>query len=163
MTKSLQGHLLAAPPHEFDPDFVKTVILLIQHSQQQAVGVVLNRPTETTVKEYWKSVLKKPCDFDGPMHCGGPVPGPLMAIHCCEANSEIEVLSGVYYSVTKKNLDKLVRQPDLRLKVFDSHAGWGPGQLDQQLDAGAWLSAPATAEHVFSDGEQLWEEVVGQA
>ena len=52
--KSLAGHLLIAPQHERDLDFIRTVILLIQHSEEQALGVVLNRPTTTTVRQVWR-------------------------------------------------------------------------------------------------------------
>ena len=161
MTKSLQGRLLVAPPRQLDPDFAKTVILLIQHSEQQAVGVVLNRPTGRTVKELWQGELKEACDCGRHVNSGGPVPGPLMAVHTCQPLSEIEILPGVYYAVKKKNLDKLVRQTDQRFKVFDSHAGWGPGQLERQIEAGSWLTAPAIVEQVFSDEAGLWEEVSG--
>jgi len=160
MTKSLQGHLLVAPPHQLDPDFVKTVTLLIQHSEQQAVGVVLNRPSSRTISEVWRGLYKKACGCEQNVNSGGPVPGPLMAVHSSEPFSEIEILPGVYYAVTKKNLDKLVRQADQQLKIFDSHAGWGPGQLEQQLAAGDWLSVPSTVDQVFSDDAGLWDEVV---
>ena len=158
--KSLQGHLLIASPSEFDPDFAKAVILVIQHSPEQAVGLVLNRPTGATVKELWKTSVKKSCDCQRPVYSGGPVPGPLMAVHTCESLARIEILPGVYYAVHKKDLDKLVRQSDHAFKVFDSHAGWGPGQLETWLDQRSWSTMPATVQHVFHDQGDLWEEVV---
>lgn len=160
--ESLQGKLLVAPPDELDPDFVKTVILLIQHSREQAVGVVLNRRTATPVKELWRSVIKKRCDLDQYVNSGGPVPGPPMAIHTNEALSEIEILPGVHYCVKKKHLEQLGRQPHPRVKVFDSHAGWGPGQLEGQIQRRSWRIAPGTVEHVFHREEDLSEEVAKQ-
>ena len=74
--QSLQGQLLVAPDSEVDPDFAKTVVLLIQHSEAQAVGLVLNRRTAMTAKELWKQVIKKRCDLETHVNCGGPVPGP---------------------------------------------------------------------------------------
>ncbi|MBN2477489.1 MAG: YqgE/AlgH family protein [Pirellulales bacterium] len=163
MTKSLQGHLLVASPQERDPDFVKAVILLIQHSADQAVGVVLNRPTATTIEQLWSSAMKKRCPCRQPVNAGGPVPGPLMAVHTCQPLAEIEILPSLYYAVQKKNLDKLVRQTDHRFKVFDSHAGWGPGQLEAQIEAGAWLTVPATIEHVFGRVKDLWDDLAPAA
>ncbi len=161
--ESLQGKLLVAPPSELDPDFFNTVILLIQHSQQQAVGVVLNRRTDVPIKQLWKSVIKRRCDLDRYVNCGGPVPGPPMVLHTHQPLSEIEVLPGVYYGVKKKTLEQLGQQPDVRMKVFDSHAGWGPGQLEDQIDQGSWQVTPATVQRVFHDEESLWEEVVKRA
>jgi len=154
--------LLIVSADEPDPDFAKTAILMIQHSRQQAVGVVLNRPSGQTVEELWKSEVKKPCDRRGPVYSGGPVPGPLMALHTCGELSEIEVLEGVHYSVRKQNLQKLVRRTDGRLKVFDSHAGWGPGQLEEQLRLGTWLSTPTSVDQVFDEGPDLWEKFARQ-
>ena len=158
--ESLQGKLLVAPPRVLDPDFVRTVILLIQHSAGQAVGVVLNRRTDATVKQLWRSVIEKPCDLEQHVHCGGPVPGPPMAVHTDEALSDIEILPGLHYSVKKKNLEQLGRQPGRPLKIFDSHAGWGPGQLDDQIQQGSWQIADATVQRVFHDEEDLWDRVV---
>jgi putative transcriptional regulator len=157
--ESLQGHLLIASPELSDPDFVRTVILLIQHCEAQAVGVVLNRPTEVTVKDLCKSYLRKSCDCPGQVYSGGPVPGTVMAVHTCPDVQQIEILPGIYYAVTKKDLDRLVRQPGHALKIFDGHVGWGPGQLEPWLDEGAWSIRPASAEQVFASQGDLWEEL----
>ena len=83
-----------------------------------------------------------------------------MAIHTHGPLSEIEVLPGVHYTVKKKNLDGLGRLPDVPMKIFDSHAGWGPGQLEAQIAEGIWQVAPATPELVFGDEGTMWEGVV---
>jgi putative transcriptional regulator len=150
---SLQGHLLIASPNEADPDFVKTVILLVQHSGEQAVGLVLNRPSVTTVKE----VFNRAYHGNRFVYSGGPVPGPLMAVHICEPYGEIEVIAGIYYSVKKKNLEKIVRESSPTQRIFDGHAGWGPGQLEEQIERGGWRVMPATIEYVFYDEQDLWE------
>jgi putative transcriptional regulator len=154
---SLAGHLLVAPPHERDLDFIRTVILLVQHSEEQAVGLVLNRPTDTPLKKAWRGRWHGP--YNPPTYGGGPVPGPIMALHTAQVFGELEILPGIYYSVQKGHLERLMEQPPGRLKVFASHAGWGPGQLEQFLAAGPWLVLPATAERVFCQGPGLWEEV----
>lgn len=157
---SLQGHLLVAAEKPIDPDLARSVILLIQHSPEQAFGVVVNRPGDTTVKELWKQQIKSPCDCDRPVNSGGSAPGPIMAVHGCQDFAELEILPGVYYSIKKKDLQKLVRKPDWPLKIFDSHAGWGPGQLEEQIGAGNWQVVASTPEHVFGDDPQLWETLV---
>ena len=83
-----------------------------------------------------------------------------MALHTCEPLSDLEVLPGVYYAVKKNTLEALAKQTDCRRKLFDSHCGWGPSQLDQQIDAGLWRVVPATVEHVFHAGGDLWQTLV---
>ncbi|HYW81037.1 MAG TPA: YqgE/AlgH family protein [Thermoguttaceae bacterium] len=157
----LQGHLLVAAPEPIDPDLARSVILLIQHSPEQAFGVVVNRPSDTGVQQLWKEQIKGKCDVDGLVHIGGPAPGPIMAVHGCQDFAELEILPGVYYSIKKKDLQKVVRKPDWPVKIFDSHAGWGPGQLEEQIDAGAWRVVAATPEIVFGDDPGLWERLSG--
>jgi putative transcriptional regulator len=155
--KSLLGHLLIASPQERDLDFISTVILLIQHSEEQAFGVVVNRPTITTVRQAWNGNSR--CQRDEFVYSGGPVPGPLMALHTNPPLGEIEVMPGVFFSIQKKQLDALVRIPHQPLKMFQSHVGWGPDQLERFLADGPWRTLPATVEHVFHAGPNLWEEV----
>ena len=153
---SLAGHLLIASVIESDPDFVKTVILLIQHSEQQAVGVVLNRPSGKTVDHVW--IGKRNRKSQQCVYSGGPVPGPLMAVHTCQPLGEIEILNGVYYSVQKKHIEQIATSSDFLSKIFDSHTGWGPGQLEQWLEEKAFSILPATSEYIFDVGDNLWEK-----
>jgi putative transcriptional regulator len=157
---SLAGQLLIAPDIESDPDFVKTVILVIQHSDQQAVGVVLNRPGNKTVDEVWTG--KRTWKSQKCVNSGGPVPGPLMAVHTCQPLGEIEILTGVYYSVQKKHIEQIATSSDFLCKIFDSHTGWGPGQLEQWLEEKAFHILSATSELVFDTAKDLWEKALGQ-
>ena len=159
--KSLDGYLLVASPALVDPNFAKTVVLMIQHNEEGAFGLVLNRPTSKSVKDLWKEVSQSPCDSQQPVHLGGPVSGPLMSIHANEAMEEIGILPGVFFSAKGPSLDELVRQCEHAYKIFVGHAGWSPGQLESEIEAGGWLTTPAKAEYVFYDGEDLWEKVNG--
>jgi putative transcriptional regulator len=156
---SYEGHLLVASPHLLDPNFVKTVVLLVQHSDQGALGVVINRPISKTVKELWSEVGDAPCESGQPVFLGGPVPGPLMAIHADASLAELEILPGLFFAAKKAHLDRLVGRGDQPFRIFVGHAGWGPGQLEHELQEGAWLTTPATADCVFRDPEDLWAEV----
>jgi putative transcriptional regulator len=156
---SLQGHLLVASPHLRDPNFMGTVVLLVRHDEQGALGVVLNRPTEKTLMGLWASVSQTPCENDPPVNLGGPVPGPLMAIHTREALADEEVLPGVYFAAEKDHLEALVAKPQPFLRVFVGHSGWGGGQLEGELEQGAWFTTPATLEFVFYDDTDLWQKV----
>jgi len=156
---SLESHFLIAAPQLLDPNFVKTVVLIIQHTDQGALGLVLNRPTSKTVKELWSEVGDAHCQSEHPVYLGGPVSGPLMAIHADRSLAEMEILPGVFFAAKKASLDELVDRDD-DCKLFVGHAGWGPGQLDAEIEAGGWLIAPAAPEYVFYDGDDLWDTVM---
>lgn len=155
--QALTGHLLIAPLHLTDPDFIEAVILVVQHSEAQAFGVTLNRPTPRTVKEAWQG--GKPPECYQWVYSGGPVPGPLLALHGNPLLAEMEILPGVYYSIQKTNLERIVRQPEHAFKVFNSHAGWGPGQLERWIEEGQWRARRATFEQVFDTGPSLWNDL----
>ena len=156
---SLQGDLLIASPHLFDPNFLRSVVLLVQHSTEGAFGLLLNRPLDKTVGTAWKALTDEPCECDLPVYYGGPVEGPLAALHTEQTLAEEQVLPGVYFSANKDLLDKLVQQPPWGLRVFNGYSGWGEGQLEAELEAGGWLTFPATADDVFSDVEEVWRRI----
>lgn len=156
---SLKGHFLVASPHLQDPNFNHSVVLLIQHTHEGAFGVVLNRPTENTVQEIWTQVGEGECDDLRHVNLGGPVSGPLLALHSKEALSELEVVPGVYFAAQRENLEKLVTAPEHPYRLFVGHSGWGKGQLEREIEEGSWLTTPASAEFVFYDQDDLWNRV----
>jgi putative transcriptional regulator len=157
--QSLEGHFLVASPHLLDPNFVHAVILLVEHNEQGALGVVINRPTSKLVKDLWHDVGEAPCDSQRPVFLGGPVSGPLLAIHQQQSLGEAEILPGVYFAAKKANLDQLVQDDQRPFKIFVGHAGWAPGQLESELESGAWFATPAKSEDLFREETDLWAEV----
>jgi putative transcriptional regulator len=158
----LTGQLLAASPHLLDPNFVKTVVLLVQHSQEGALGLVINRPIGKTVQELWREVGGGPCESRQPVYLGGPVPGPLMAVHGCAEAGELEIMPGIFFSASKQNLDILVAQTKHPYKIFIGNSGWGAGQLEGEIQEGAWLSIADSAEYLFHESTELWNLVSRQ-
>jgi putative transcriptional regulator len=158
----LKGQLLVASPQLADPNFARTLVLLIDHSQEGALGVVVNRPLTKTIQELWREVGSAPCHSRQPVYAGGPVPGPLLSLHTKPTLGEMEPVPGVFFSAKKQHLDELVLSEEPAYKMFVGHAGWGAGQLENELHQGAWRSLPATAEHVFSTDEMLWETIFRQ-
>lgn len=160
---SLKGHVLVASPYLVDPNFVRTVVLMLHHSDEGAFGVVLNRPAENSVKDLWEKIGEEGCDNEQVVHFGGPVSGPLMALHTLKGASETEVFPGLYFAAQRENLEKILRQDKHPVRIFVGHAGWGGGQLEQELEEGAWLTNPAKAEFVFYERESdLWKNVSKQ-
>ncbi|MHC4399996.1 MAG: YqgE/AlgH family protein [Planctomycetota bacterium] len=153
---NLKGQLLVASPHLKDPNFSKTVVLMIHHSDEGAFGVVLNRPADNTIKDLWEQVGETPCESDRRVNVGGPVAGPLMAIHTDRKLAEMEILPGLYFAAQRDHLEKLLVRPDHQYRIFVGHSGWGGGQLESELKEGAWLTTPATVDTVFADDAELW-------
>jgi putative transcriptional regulator len=156
---SLTGHLLVASSHLLDPNFAKSVVFLVQHTKEGALGLVINRPIDKTVQDLWREVGGGPCESKQPVFLGGPVPGPLMAVHGDAEAGELEVLPGLFFSASKQNLDVLVAQTKQPYKIFIGNSGWGAGQLENEIKEGAWLSLAATSEFLFHDSTDLWRLV----
>jgi putative transcriptional regulator len=157
--ESLEGHLLVASPQLLDPNFARALVLLIEHNQEGAFGVIVNRPVTKTLQELWREVGSAPCHSRQPIYLGGPVPGPLLALHNRAALAETETVPGVYFSAKKQHLDALVLNEEPAYKILIGHAGWGAGQLENEINEGAWRSLAATAELVFSTADDLWETI----
>ena len=94
---SLEGHFLLASENLLDPNFARAVVLMIQHNDQGALGVILNRPTSKTVRELWQDVGQSPCQSQQPVCLGGPVSGPLMAVHPLAELAEVENPRGALF------------------------------------------------------------------
>ena len=159
--KSLQGHLLIASPKLLDPNFQGTVVLVIEHTAQGALGVVINRALETTIDEVWSQVSDSPCIVDSPLHQGGPCEGTLMVLHGDQSLSQMQVLSGVYFSTEKETVEQLVAgdEDGRPVKFFVGHSGWGSGQLENELERGDWLTVAADPAHIFETPDDLWDKL----
>ncbi len=154
--ESLKGHLLIASPHLRDPNFARSVVLLIHHSEDGTFGLVLNTPADGTIRDLWSQVAETPCETDQSLHVGGPVSGPLMSLHTNKALAEVEVIPGLYFAASRENLEKLIAMDDQPYRVFIGHSGWSEGQLEDELREGSWLTMPATIETVFCDEGEVW-------
>jgi putative transcriptional regulator len=157
--KSLAGHFLVASRYLRDPNFVRSVVLMIHHNDEGAMGVVINRPSEKTVREVWEMIGNDPVQSEDRIFVGGPVPGPLVCIHDQEAFSEHQVLPGLFVATHRDALDLIVRKSQHAMRLYSGHAGWGSGQLEGELEAGGWLSTRASKVDVFADHETIWKTV----
>ncbi len=162
--KSLEGHLLIASPSLLDPNFFRTVVLMIRHDADGALGLVLNKPSSKTVRELWGQISNRPCEHDRLIHIGGPVSGPLMALHDEPSLAGLEVLPGLFFTSDSQQIEELIARKGVELTLFYGYAGWGEGQLEQELAAGSWYTLPARHEHIRA-GEtamQLWHDVLDE-
>ncbi|MEM7784568.1 MAG: YqgE/AlgH family protein [Planctomycetota bacterium] len=161
--QSLAGKLLIAVPDLHDPNFFRTVVVLFQHSDEGASGVVLNQPTTIPLKKIWEDLGEGVvCETSENVFVGGPVEGPLIAIHTSPPLAETEVIPGVYLSMSRPQLDSLVGQKDQQFRIFSGYSGWGPGQLESEIERGGWLVLPATFDNIFDSPDGLWKQVCDQ-
>ncbi len=156
---TLQAHFLVASPYLGDPNFNRSVVLMIKHDEEGAFGLLLNRPMNTTIREVMRLAGEDDVDCDDPIYFGGPVQGPLVAIHGVEEQAEAEVLPGVYFSAHKDQLRAIIGQQDQPFRLFSGYSGWGEGQLEGELEVGGWLTSPASAEVVFMSAEDQWQRL----
>ena len=161
--KTLQGHFLVAAPHPLDPNFVEAIILVVEHVERGAVGVIVNYPGDPQQK-ISRQRGAEPRRPEGPKLCfGGPLTGPLMAVHTDELFSEIELLPGVFFAEGEKNVLAVMRSGEQSCKVFTGYAAWPPGQLEHEVECGVWRAIPAAAAQIFSNDDTLWAKLSRQA
>ncbi|MGP3983296.1 YqgE/AlgH family protein [Streptomyces sp. KR80] len=167
---SLTGRLLVATPALADPNFDRAVVLLLDHDEEGSLGVVLNRPTPVDVGdilEPWAALAGEP----GVVFQGGPVSmDSALGVAVVPGEAETFVGEGplgwrrVHGAI---GLVDLEAPPELlaaalgSLRIFAGYAGWGPGQLEEELVEGAWYVVESEPGDVSSpDPEQLWRAVL---
>ncbi len=153
---SLRNQLLIAMPGMLDPRFAHTVIYLCEHSEEGAMGLTVNRPTGAPISKIFQQLdLDYPATLgDKPLLAGGPVqlergfvlhrPGPKAWESTLTTGNEINLTASRDIIV-----DIAANQGPVSLLIFLGYAGWGPGQLEQELVENAWLTVPADPELLF--------------
>jgi putative transcriptional regulator len=154
--KTYQGHLLIAAPQLLDVNFRQTVTLLVQHNEDGALGLVLNRPSRVSLSEAWSQVSIEACERQEAVHEGGPCLGPLMILHGDPARSQVTVADGLHFSADPDDVSWLVEHGVEPIKFFAGYAGWAAGQLEAEMKTGSWLLAPASPDYVFGQHSRLW-------
>jgi len=158
---SLKGHLLVAGPRLIDPNFRRSVILVGEHGDDGALGVILNRASEATVDEALPE-LTVLVDGADAIHVGGPVQPTAVVVLAEFADPERAgslVVANIGFLPSEVDPDELGELR--RARVFVGYAGWGPGQLDGELSEGSWIVEPAAPEDVFTAApEELWSDVL---
>src|SRR6478736_914238 len=108
MDSPLKGKVLIASPKLLDPNFAHAVVLIVQHDENGAMGLVINRPLETTVQEAWTQVSAVPYPNDSPLFFGGPCDGPLLVLHTDSSRGQMEVSQGIWLSSDADAVKNLV-------------------------------------------------------
>lgn len=160
------GRLLVAEPMLGDPNFDRSVVLVVEHTAEGALGLVLNRPTDLHVAEAlpdWRRLASEPAV----LHVGGPVEE--RSGWCLARAIDPDGLEGFVPVLHDLGLVDLSLDPgglvgavtDLRL--YAGYSGWGPGQLDHELAAEAWFVVDAEVDDPFQvDGQALWSRILAR-
>ncbi len=159
---SIRGQLLIAGPTLGDPNFWRTVVLIVEHSDEGALGLVLNRPSETTVREAVPQ-LTELVDPDDDVLMGGPVQqSGVIVLAEFEDPTDAALIAFEDIGIVGTTSEAIERSTGVRAaRAFAGHAGWGPGQLEDELERGDWILEPARRADAFTAAPaELWPAVL---
>jgi putative transcriptional regulator len=162
--ESLRGKLLLSAPSLFDPNFRRTVLLIAEHTPEGAMGLVLNRPAEVTVGEAIPDLAWLPANAGEPVYAGGPVATDSVIVLAEFIDRDLAAALVVgdvgFVPAESDDFDGLAASVR-RSRVFAGHAGWGPGQLEAEMDERSWIVEPALPDDAFAeDPDALWAAVM---
>ncbi len=150
-------------PQMGDPNFERSVILLVEHSADGSMGLVCNRPGTITVEEVAMAQGFPVRGDAGQMMVGGPVDRERgFLIHRLRNIEEaLDLADGVRLSVSRDSVQPILAESPTDWRFYLGYAGWGPGQLEEEVVAGAWLTAPLSARRLFdTPHDQIWTAVI---
>jgi putative transcriptional regulator len=163
-SRATTGRLLVAQPHLADPNFDRAVVFMIEHNDEGAVGVVINRPTDLQIAEVladWRGLAGEPAV----LYVGGPVSQTsVLGLGQAAGRRPAIGWSAVLGSIGTVDLntdpDVLAGELDA-IRLFAGYSGWGPGQLDWELEEESWFVVDAEPGDVLDrDPETLWRRVL---
>jgi putative transcriptional regulator len=164
MPDAFRASLLLSMPQLQDPNFARTVVLLCDYSPDGAFGLVLNRPTDVPASDMVRLDPPVVRGNDMPLWIGGPVePQRGWILLAEEPSVEFKFIrDGLYLSTSQSLLREVLEaSPAPRARVLAGYAGWGPGQLDDELAQSAWLMADVDLDLVFDiAAPDMWETAI---
>jgi putative transcriptional regulator len=164
MEESLRGKLLVASPALVDPNFARSVVFMTEHNEEGAMGIVLDRPSETLVGDA-VSQLNEVAGAGAPVYVGGPVQPTALVVLAEFSDPDAAawiVVADVGFASADADMDEL---PDAvrRARVYAGYSGWGPGQLEAELELDSWIVEPPLPKELFPDDpEALWSDVLAR-
>lgn len=172
MSESLRGHFLIAAKHLRDSNFFKAVVLMLEHNEDGAMGVVINHPMDVSVS----SALSKHFEMSRAGQCllaGGPVEeNALLILHNSRDYDQEHdpVVPGVFVGTSPDVFERVVESSledneengsDFEFRIYAGYSGWGAGQLEYEISRGDWFSIPASADLVFGrEPYDIWEDAL---
>jgi putative transcriptional regulator len=158
------GKLLIAPPMVQDPNFFRSVVLLCEHGPEGSFGLILNRRVDVETD----FLVTELTGYDGGFLLGGPVQTDTLHFlhHFEEVPESVPFMAGVYWGGDFESVKDICRNRPVaedELKLYIGYAGWGAGQLLDEIEAGGWIVAPGDPEAVFAqEPSELWRKRLRQ-
>ncbi len=182
------GNLLVASSLVSDPIYAGGVCLVVHQDDANVIGVMINRPMKPSAEALLEVLEQSKEESDQPaapanrlgpieneataqpssspwgmLHFGGPLSGPVVAIHQMSKYAETETANGVYVAAQKNHLENLVRRQVGPYRLIIGHVAWETQQLRDEIDAGLWHMIPANRENVFSAAGDMWSGLIRRA
>ncbi len=159
------GRVLISEPFMQDPNFSRSVVMMVEHNDEGSLGFVLNKKAELSLND----ILEEPQNVDAPVFIGGPVGmNQLFYLHTMDPEQlpgAIPVAEGLFFG---GEFDRLVfyiknglTKPN-DVKFFVGYSGWSPGQLADELKERAWIVSEFKSSMALSDSENFWQEVLSK-
>jgi len=160
--KPQPGRFLISEPFMGDPNFQRTVVLLVEHNTEGSLGFVMNRQLSALLHD----LVEDAPYCAAPVFMGGPV--EQNTLHFVHRRGDLpgarEVVEGLYWSGDLEQLKLMIEDGEVDAKeilFFVGYSGWSPGQLDTELERKSWIVAPENIDFVFTDDyEELWQEIL---
>ena len=156
----LKGDLLIASARLANSPLAKTVVLVLQHDSIGSFGAVLNRPANENMRAAWKKASGTATNLGSHLLQGGPLGGPIFAIHSVEKLGELRVDGEIFLSATAESIDRIVECGDEHYRICLGVVGWKHGVVERELADGNWYRLPGDSELVFDDSGFLWEKSI---
>lgn len=156
------GVLIAVPQME-DPNFERSVVLMLEHTAGGAMGIVVNRPSEIAIADIAKAHGFRAAPGSGTAFIGGPVDRQrgFLLHKRGDVPDALKVVEGVYLSVSAASLPALLGASTDGVRLCLGYAGWGAGQLEREVMVGGWLTSAATPLRIFDTPiEKMWDAVI---
>jgi len=150
------GTILVASPAIGNAPYERAVILVVQNTEKGIFGVVLNKPGDQQLRSAWLQMTGASDGEESLVH-GGPIGGPVFAIHQDQRLAEMEIPGGVFITANSQTVEELVRQTGNDYRIVFGVAGWKQQQLNRELEDGFWYPIGGSPSIVFDNPDLMWE------
>jgi putative transcriptional regulator len=170
MSEPLVGQFLIALKHLRDPNFFRSVVLMVEHGESGAMGLVINHPSRISVAQALEGHFELPNDGNL-VYTGGPVEQSALFIMHNSAElggDEPPIVPGLYVGSSAEIFEEVVRhaaegREGLKYRILAGYSGWAPNQLENELARGDWRATPASADLIFHhDPYSIWDLLTKQ-